>query len=159
VYLFDEIDALAASRNGENDVGEARRILNSFLQFLDQDTGPSIIVATTNIPGILDRAILRRFDLVLLYELPDASAIQKAMSRRLKGFDTNTVSWSNVVADAIGLSAADVIQASVDAARRAVLESTNDVSTENLIDAIKRRKSLHALGVDIDRPNSPPLRS
>jgi SpoVK/Ycf46/Vps4 family AAA+-type ATPase len=159
VYLFDEIDALAASRNGENDVGEARRILNSFLQFLDQDTGPSIIVATTNIPGILDRAILRRFDLVLLYELPDASAIQKAMSRRLKGFDTNTVSWSNVVADAIGLSAADVIQASVDAARRAVLESTNDVSTENLIDAIKRRKSLHALGVDIGRPNSPPLRS
>ena len=64
VYLFDEIDALAASRGAENDVGEARRILNSFLQFLDEDTGPSIIVATTNLPGILDRAVLRRFDLV-----------------------------------------------------------------------------------------------
>jgi SpoVK/Ycf46/Vps4 family AAA+-type ATPase len=159
VYLFDEIDALAASRGGENDVGEARRILNSFLQFLDQDTGPSVIVATTNIPSILDRAILRRFDLVLMYELPEAGAIQKAMSRRLIGFDTHDVSWDKVVADAIGLSAADVIQASVDAARRAVLESSNDVSTNNLIDAIRRRKSLHALGVDIGRPNSPPLRS
>jgi ATP-dependent 26S proteasome regulatory subunit len=81
------------------------------------------------------------------------------MSRRLIGFDTHDVSWDKVVADAIGLSAADVIQASVDAARRAVLESSNDVSTNNLIDAIRRRKSLHALGVDIGRPNSPPLRS
>lgn len=159
VYLFDEIDALAASRGGESDVGEARRILNSFLQFLDQDTGPSIIVATTNIPSILDRAILRRFDLVLMYELPEAPAIQKAMSRRLIGFDTRDVSWESVIADAIGLSSADVIQASVDAARRAVLESVNSISTQSLIDAIRRRKSLHALGVDIGRPDSSPLRS
>ncbi len=159
VYLFDEIDALAASRGGENDVGEARRILNSFLQFLDQDTGPSIIVATTNTPSILDRAILRRFDLVLMYELPDPTAIKRAMSRRLIGFETNGVAWETVAEDAIGLSAADVIQASMDAARRAVLESTDNISTQNLIDSIKRRKSLHALGVDIGRPNSSSHRS
>jgi SpoVK/Ycf46/Vps4 family AAA+-type ATPase len=156
VYLFDEIDALAASRGGENDVGEARRILNSFLQFLDQDTGPSIIVATTNTPGILDRAILRRFDLVLMYELPDAAAIKTAMSRRLIGFETDRVAWEAIAKDAIGLSAADVIQASMDAARRAVLESTDDISTQNLIDSIKRRKNLHSLGVDIGRPKSSP---
>lgn len=159
VYLFDEIDALAASRGGENDVGEARRILNSFLQFLDQDTGPSIIVATTNIPDILDRAILRRFDLVLMYELPEADAIKKAMARRLIDFDTHQVSWEKVVTEARGLSAADVIQASVDAARRVVLESANVVSTQNLIDAIRRRKNLHALGADIGRQNSSSLRS
>ena len=62
VYLFDEIDALAAARGDGNDVGEARRVLNSFLQFLDEDTGPSIVVATTNLPEILDRAVLRRFE-------------------------------------------------------------------------------------------------
>lgn len=78
VYLFDEIDALAATRSSENDVGEARRILNSFLQYLDEDTGPSLIIATTNLPEILDRAILRRFDLVLPYELPS-----KELSKRL----------------------------------------------------------------------------
>jgi len=154
VYLFDEIDALAASRSSENDVGEARRILNSFLQFLDSDTGPSIIVATTNIPEILDRAILRRFDLVLMYELPNQDAIEKAMRRRLIGFDTNGVSWDAVVSRANGLSASDVIQAAVDAARRAVLESTNTVTTQNLVDSIERRKSLHALGIHIGRPKS-----
>jgi SpoVK/Ycf46/Vps4 family AAA+-type ATPase len=55
VYLFDEIDALAATRGDGNDVGEARRVLNSFLQFLDEDTGPSIVIATTNLAEILDR--------------------------------------------------------------------------------------------------------
>lgn len=79
VYLFDEIDALASSRGNENDIGEARRVLNSFLQFPDEDTGPSIIIATTNLPELLDRAVLRRFDLVLSYDLPNGDAIEKVM--------------------------------------------------------------------------------
>lgn len=154
VYLFDEIDALAASRGGENDVGEARRILNSFLQFLDSDTGPSIIVATTNTPEILDRAILRRFDLVLMYELPEPRAIEKAMKRRLIEFDTNSVEWDAVVNQALGLCTSDVIQVAVDAARRAVLELNDAITTQNLVDSIGRRKSLHALGVHIGQPKS-----
>src|SRR5437660_3062540 len=102
IYLFDEIDALAASRGADNDVGEARRILNSFLQFLDEDTGPSIVVATTNLPRILDRAVLRRFDLVLPYEMPAGPAIEKAMRRRLSGFDASRVDWSAVTKCAEG---------------------------------------------------------
>lgn len=54
VYLFDEIDALGAKRDADNDVGEARRILNSFLQFLEQDHSDAIIVATTNHELLLD---------------------------------------------------------------------------------------------------------
>ena len=87
VYLFDEIDALAAARGDGNDVGEARRVLNSFLQFLDEDTGPSIVIATTNLAEILDRAVLRRFDLVLSYEMPDAASIRLA---RLSGARSRT---------------------------------------------------------------------
>ena len=121
IYLFDEIDALAASRGTENDVGEARRILNSFLQFLDEDMGPSIVVATTSLPRILDRAILRRFDLVLGYEMPVGPAIEKVMRRRLTGFDTRSIDWSVVANCAEGLSTADVVAAGEDAARRAVL--------------------------------------
>ncbi|CDM60367.1 AAA family ATPase [Rhizobium favelukesii] len=93
VYLFDEIDALASSRGNENDVGEARRVLNSFLQFLDEDMGPSIIVATTNLSELLDRAVLRRFDLVLSYDLPNQDAIEKAMRRRLHGFGVANIDW------------------------------------------------------------------
>ena len=146
VYLFDEIDALAAARSSENDIGEARRILNSFLQFLDEDTGPSIIVATTNLPEILDRAVLRRFDLVLPYEMPNSAAIEKALRRRLIGFDTSNVTWANVAHYAEGLSTADVVAAAEDAARRAVLANQDSIETTSLVASLDRRRSLHGIG-------------
>ncbi|WP_136440721.1 AAA family ATPase [Pacificoceanicola onchidii] len=159
VYLFDEIDALAAARDGDNDVGEARRTLNSFLQFMEEDTGPSLIIATTNLPRILDKAILRRFDLVLMYDLPTADAMQKAMSRRLIGFDLSEVIWDDVVEQAHGLSSSDVIQAAMDAARRAVLDSKTSISSDDLLRSIGRRRDLQALGVNNGGPDSSSLRS
>lgn len=148
VYLFDEIDALAAARGGENDVGEARRVLNSFLQFMDEDTGPSIVVATTNLPRILDRAILRRFDLVLPYEMPDAAGIHQALQRRLIGFSVDGVAWTRVIKCAGGLSTADVVAAAEDAARRSVIGRSDIISTQDLLDALERRRSLQELGAD-----------
>ncbi|MBF1041548.1 MAG: ATP-binding protein, partial [Lachnospiraceae bacterium] len=65
VYFFDEFDAIGADRSLDNEVGEMRRILNSFLQFIDQDTSDSIIIAATNNQKLLDQALFRRFDDVL----------------------------------------------------------------------------------------------
>ena len=45
-----------------NDVGEIRRVLNSFLQMIDQDDSNSVIIAATNHPDILDYALFRRVD-------------------------------------------------------------------------------------------------
>jgi len=148
IYLFDEIDALAAAREGGNDVGEARRVLNSFLQFLDEDTGPSIIVATTNFPGILDRAILRRFDLVLPYEMPDAASIQEAIQRRLIGFSIGRIAWKKVTDSALSLSTADVVAAAEDSARRAVLANSEKIATQGLMNALERRRLLQGIGTD-----------
>lgn len=159
VYLFDEIDALAAARDSENDIGEARRVLNSFLQFLDEDMGPSIVIATTNLPGILDRAVLRRFDLVLPYEMPDAASIQQALERRLIGFSIGRLGWKRVTDNAIGLSTADVVAAAEDAARRAVLSDTDKIITQDLIDALERRRSLQGLGTDDNGQRSTTLSS
>lgn len=146
VYLFDEIDALAAARGDENDVGEARRVLNSLLQFLDEDTGPSIVIATTNLAEILDRAVLRRFDLVLCYELPDAGSIRQAIERRLVGFSHGGLSWPKVTNYAVGLSTADVVAAAEDAARRAVLDDRDNISTLDLTNSLERRRSLQGIG-------------
>ncbi len=62
VYLFDEFDAIGAQRTAGNDVGEARRILNTFLLFLDDTQPESLVVAATNHPALLDTALFRRFD-------------------------------------------------------------------------------------------------
>ena len=70
VYLFDEFDALGGERGSKNDVGEIRRVLNSFLQFLEQDESDSLVLGATNHAGLLDRALFRRFDAVLEYALP-----------------------------------------------------------------------------------------
>jgi len=159
VYLFDEIDALAAARGGENDVGEARRVLNSFLQFLDEDTGPSIVVATTNVPQILDRAILRRFDIVLPYVMPDVIAIKEAIKRRLIGFTLSRIGWARVTKEALGLSTADVVAAAEDAARRSVLNGSEKIATQDLIHAIKRRKKLQQIGLQENGERSTTLSS
>lgn len=58
VYLFDEFDAIGSQRGLLNDVGEIRRILNSFLQLIEQDESDSLILAATNHPEILDHALL-----------------------------------------------------------------------------------------------------
>lgn len=146
VYLFDEIDALAGSRTRGDDVGEARRVLNSFLQFLEEDPGPSIIVATTNVPELLDSAILRRFDVVLRYELPDASAIEQTVRRRLNGFQTSRIAWKRIAQVAGGLSTADLVRGTEDAARRAVLAGLESISTPVLLDAFERRRTLQLIG-------------
>src|SRR6185503_21230260 len=79
VYLFDEFDALGGERTSKNDVGEIRRVLNSFLQFLEQDESDSLIIAATNHPQLLDRAVFRRFDTVIQYGLPSKAAAESVM--------------------------------------------------------------------------------
>jgi SpoVK/Ycf46/Vps4 family AAA+-type ATPase len=83
VYLFDEVDALGGERARTNDVGEIRRVLNSFLQFLEFDDANSILIAATNHPQMLDRAIFRRFDAVIQYPLPTAEVVRAVVKNRL----------------------------------------------------------------------------
>lgn len=71
VYLFDEFDAIGSQRGMDNEVGEQRRILNTFLQLLERDDSDSFIIAATNSIESIDKAMFRRFDDVIEYCLPD----------------------------------------------------------------------------------------
>jgi SpoVK/Ycf46/Vps4 family AAA+-type ATPase len=133
VYLFDEFDALGGKRTARNEVGEIRRVLNSFLQFLEQDGSESILVAATNHPRLLDRALFRRFDTVIEYALPSAEAAQKVMSARLD--------WNEAVAAAHGLSHGELARACEHAAKDAILAHQRYVSTQALIEALQERRT------------------
>ena len=74
---------LAGERGIANDVGEIRRVLNSSLQMIEQDDSHSIVMAATNHPGILDRALFRRFDDILHFEMPDIPQIAELLKTRL----------------------------------------------------------------------------
>jgi SpoVK/Ycf46/Vps4 family AAA+-type ATPase len=83
VYLFDEFDALGSDRGATNDIGEARRILNSFLLFLDEAPAESVLIAATNHMSLLDPALFRRFDAVVRYSLPSEVEAIAVIRRRL----------------------------------------------------------------------------
>jgi SpoVK/Ycf46/Vps4 family AAA+-type ATPase len=141
VYFFDEFDALGSERGARNDVGEIRRVLNSFLQFLEQDESDSLIVAATNHPQILDRALFRRFDSVIEYGMPTPELGETVMRRRLAPLDTSQVRWTEATAAAKDLSHAEIARACEDAAKDAILRDTSVVTTEGLTLALRARRT------------------
>lgn len=141
VYLFDEFDALGSHRTSQNDVGEIRRVLNSFLQFLEQDESESLIIAATNHPELLDRALFRRFDDVLEYSLPDDELAEQMLRSRLALLDTERVDWAKVVSAARGSSYAEIVRVCEDAAKDAVLNDLAEVTTQDILDALAARPS------------------
>jgi len=141
VYLFDEFDAIGTQRGAQNDVGEIRRILNSFLLFVEQDSSESVILAATNHPELLDKALYRRFGDIIQFEKPGKKQIKILAENRLAMFDTDSLMWNEITSSAEGLSSADVTRACEDAAKEAVLHHETHLSTDLVIKAIKRRKT------------------
>ncbi|QUW19364.1 ATP-binding protein [Agrococcus sp. Marseille-Q4369] len=146
VYLFDEVDALAGDRAAANDVGEIRRVLNSFLQFLEEDTSESVIVAATNHPQLLDNALYRRFDTVMSFTLPDDVSAQAVIRNRLATFNISNLSWPRVLEAARGLSHAEIATGAENAAKRSVLAGRMRVLTGDMVSALEERPRSTGLG-------------
>lgn len=140
VYLFDEFDSLGGHRGSTNDVGEIRRVLNSFLQFLEMDDSDSLIIGATNFVQSLDRALFRRFDTVFEYGLPSGDIALKVMRARLSLMDTSDVIWPEMADASISLSHAEISHACDQAAKIAILENSLKVRSEVLGMALKERR-------------------
>jgi SpoVK/Ycf46/Vps4 family AAA+-type ATPase len=140
VYLFDEFDALGSQRGTGNDVGEIRRVLNSFLQLLELDDSDSLVTAATNHVGLLDQALFRRFDAVFEYELPTPAIAAEVMKDRLALLDTQAVDWDAAMASAEGLSHAELTRACEQAAKDTLLNDTTVLKAEELVAALDERR-------------------
>lgn len=141
VYFFDEFDALGGERANPNDVGEARRTLNSFLQFIEHDESDSLLVAATNHIGLLDRALFRRFDDIIEFSIPDDALVLETLRTRLASLVPSSMNWKVATKAANGLSYADIVRACDDAAKDAVLHDRTEISTKALIASIQRRRT------------------
>ncbi|MEN0066104.1 MAG: ATP-binding protein [Myxococcota bacterium] len=141
VYLFDEFDALGAQRATPNDVGEIRRVLNSFLQFIEEDDSDSLIVAATNHVELLDRALFRRFDSVLRYERPDEGLTLEMLRVSLANFPTGSVDFAQAASEAAGIAQADILGACEEAAKDMILEGRLELDTAHLVAAIRMKRS------------------
>ncbi len=150
VLLFDEFDAIAKERAEQTDHGELKRVVTAFLQLLERFRGPSILIAATNHPDLLDLAVWRRFDLALAFEPPPVMDIRKLLRLKLKPLARERNLDIEAVARACrGFSQAEVSQVVRDAHRRHVLyQASGPLTAEALIeaaDALRRRPGPSAL--------------
>jgi DNA polymerase III delta prime subunit len=86
ILFLDEFDAIAKLRGDSQELGELKRVVNSFIQNLDTLGNQSIVIAATNHQELLDSAIWRRFSYRSALDFPTADLRQKmreAFSRDL----------------------------------------------------------------------------
>jgi len=144
IYLFDEFDSIGAMRAVGNDVGEIRRVLNSFLQFIDHDCSNSMILAATNHPNILDYALFRRFDDVIEYSLPDKKQTTELMKNKLAGFAESAIEYSSLSKHAEGLSFAEITRACEDAIKEKIITHKETVNASAVSKMLDERKMYHS---------------
>jgi SpoVK/Ycf46/Vps4 family AAA+-type ATPase len=142
VYLFDEFDSIGTTRTQGNDVGEIKRVLNTFLLQIEKDDSNSLIIAATNLPETLDTALFRRFDDIIQYPLPTQDEILKLYKRELEEFKlAKKINLNKVSVESIGLSFADVHRICEDIVKDILVYGDKGVSEELLISYAQQRKN------------------
>jgi len=141
VYLFDEFDSIGTQRDQGQDVGEIKRVLNSFLINIEKDQSNSIVIAATNLPDSLDKALFRRFDDIIRYPLPEIGEIKKVLKKNLSGFSlSKRVSLDKIAKEAIGLSYSDIVRACEDAIKEMIIMGKSTVPVSSLLTSLEKRK-------------------
>lgn len=141
VYLFDEFDSIGSNRNYGNDVGEIKRVLNSFLVNIEKDKSNSLLIAATNLPESLDKALFRRFDDIIQYPLPSKQELKKLINSTLKGYNLTDKTILNKAAEsAVGLSFADVTNACKDTIKEMIVQNNENINSKTLLKFIENRK-------------------
>ena len=121
VLFLDEFDAVGKMRDDPQEIGEIKRLVSSLLQNLDRTKGRLLIIAATNHPQLLDKALWRRFDVILQFPFPDSQLAEKII---VGGLPADTVSDKGITALGLladGLSGAAISQAVVRALQNSVL--------------------------------------
>lgn len=135
VVLFDEFDALGRMRDDPTEHGEIKRVVNAFLQMLDNYDGPSLLIAATNHEGLLDRALWRRFDDVVEFPQPTVHQMRKLLRSRLGG--TKHVDVDGAASRLRGLPHAAVERTAWSARRSALLSGRDMVTQADLTLAVE----------------------
>ncbi|WP_224370482.1 AAA family ATPase [Hyalangium versicolor] len=140
VYLFDEFDSVAKARGDSQDVGEMNRVVTAFLQLVDADMSGSILVAATNHVELLDRAVFRRFDVIVPFDKPSREQISDLLKLRLSTLGLSAEAAERLAGNAEGWSFADVARACDDAVRTMALDDREEISERDVVLALEELK-------------------
>jgi SpoVK/Ycf46/Vps4 family AAA+-type ATPase len=139
VVLFDEFDALGRERSDPTEHGEIKRVVNAFVQLIDNYSGTSILVAATNHEMQLDHAVWRRFEEVLEFDLPNIEQIRKLLELKLRGVRRDfEISELEAVSSFKGMSYADIERVARRAIKEMILQGNEFLEIRHLESAQRR---------------------
>lgn len=139
VALFDEFDAIAKERDDEAEHGELKRVVNSFLQMLDGYRGRSVLIASTNHEGMIDRALWRRFDEIIYFDRPNTELLRRLLELKFRSTQSDLPTDSRTFLQRLeGFSHAEVERVVIQAIKQKVLKGRKTVDVDIFEDALKR---------------------
>jgi len=156
VLFFDEFDAIGRSRDDATEHGEIKRVVNSFLQLLDNWCGRSLVIAATNFEQVLDPAIWRRFDDVVRFERPDTRALDVLIKKRLVPLQVQKKKVDHLVEALEGTTFADAERVCFDIRKSCALDGSKRVREQDISIALERfRYRCKVLGKATVQDSSP----
>lgn len=122
VLFFDEFDTIGKERGDEHETGEIKRVVSSLLLQVDDLPTHVIVIAATNHPELLDRAVWRRFQLRLELPKPTREQTKEFFEKVAGRIDIPLGYTARTLADKLhGISYSELEDFVADVARRYVL--------------------------------------
>ncbi len=146
IVFLDEIDSIAPTRGWRSDSGVTERIVNQLLTSIDglETMEGVVVIAATNRPDILDRALLRagRFDRLVLIPAPDKKARLEILKIHTREMPLDNVNLEELAGKLDGYAGADIENLCREAAMIAVRESkaADKITSKHFEEAMKTVK-------------------
>ena len=145
IVFIDELDAVGRQRAQGMGMGndEREQTINQLLTEMDGFEGNKgiIVLAATNIPEVLDKALLRpgRFDRQIAVGLPDRAGRERILAVHAKDKKlAPSVSLGEIAKRCLGMSGADLSNVMNEAAILAARKKIEEISMDEIYDAIDR---------------------
>lgn len=132
IVFIDEFDSIGKIRDYRQDHGEMKRVVNTILQLFDYLPQKSIVIAATNQIQMIDEAVLRRFDLQIKLDLPDAQLIKNLINKVFKSghFELDKpTAFNRIVTAAKGLSYYAIQKSLISAIKRSIFNTSKQQKT------------------------------
>jgi len=138
VMLFDEFDAIGRSRDDATEHGEIKRVVNSYLQIMDNFTGRSLLISATNFEAALDPAVWRRFDEVLRFERPSVEQLRVLIRGRLKPLRFESSHVDEIAHRLEGATFADAERVCLDLRKQCAMRGQKAINSRDIGEALDR---------------------
>lgn len=140
ILFLDEFDAIAKARDDQHELGELKRVINSLLQNIDSMGLDSILIAATNHPELLDKAVWRRFVQTVEVGLPSKESISEMIELFSNPFDcelNHDQQKKSIFIDSISALSPSDIKTIFDRAKvKTVIEGNKEITIDKLLTAV-----------------------